>query len=442
MLSKCEFIGREIRLKPPTLSTEKNIFTVVVGKNGSGKSQLLQGIVQATVDSSSYMLHGLAHTTSTRFLEKDYDPSVVIASSTSPFDKFPTTRSRQLSGDYEYLGLKGLPSTNLSLGFLNKTISGLVRSIYKSEANSDVITRVLEYLNYESVLRFRFELIFSRATLDRILESESPAEAILYEIDQSGVLSRAVARTKLSNYTLEEIYRVLEALQLIRRRGRNIRLSLERGMIFDDDYAQLDPRLLELLEAGLLTTKVVELKKVGVKKLITLREASSGEQCVLMSLLGIATYIRDGALVLIDEPEICLHPEWQEKYISLLTELFSEYEGCHFVIATHSPQIVSRLGTENCYILDLQSGELTDAAEANHRSADYQLASIFRAPGYKNEYLSREIISALESISRGNFPSERNRVQLIRISELKGSLELSDPVYKLVTLLDEVLKEI
>ncbi|PNU29376.1 AAA family ATPase, partial [Serratia marcescens] len=95
----------------------------------------------------------------------------------------------------------------------------------------------------------------------------------------------------------------------------------------------------------------------------SLRLASSGEQCILLSLLGIAANISDNTLILIDEPEISLHPEWQEKYISLLMNIFERYQSCLFVIATHSPQIVSKLNPRGSYIYTIQNDELLDAYE-------------------------------------------------------------------------------
>ncbi|MWT62345.1 AAA family ATPase, partial [Escherichia coli] len=82
----------------------------------------------------------------------------------------------------------------------------------------------------------------------------------------------------------------------------------------------------------------------------SINDASSGQQCMLLNILGIASSIEDNALILIDEPEISLHPEWQENYIQLLIDSFTHVKGCHFIIATHSPQIVAKLKNKNCFV--------------------------------------------------------------------------------------------
>lgn len=58
----------------------------------------------------------------------------------------------------------------------------------------------------------------------------------------------------------------------------------------------------------------------------SIKDASSGEQSIILSILGIASKIKDNSLICIDEPEICLHPEWQEKYIEILTQTFTNYK--------------------------------------------------------------------------------------------------------------------
>ncbi|RFB12722.1 ATP-binding cassette domain-containing protein [Bacillus sp. HNG] len=51
----------------------------------------------------------------------------------------------------------------------------------------------------------------------------------------------------------------------------------------------------------------------------------------------------NGALILIDEPEISLHPDWQKKVLSFFQQLFtnpSEEQGSQIFISTHSPFII------------------------------------------------------------------------------------------------------
>ena len=159
-----------------------------------------------------------------------------------------------------------------------------------------------------------------------------------------------------------------------------------------------------------------------------------------MTMLGIAARIKHGSLICIDEPEICLHPEWQERYIQLLMSTFQGFQSCQFVVATHSPQIVSRLGNENCYVLDLKSNSLQRAEVFNNRSVDFQLAQVFNAPGFKNEYLMRELLGIVGALSSGKELSRSQQDFMGGAKALKSSFSSNDPVLQLVKLVEDALK--
>jgi len=77
----------------------------------------------------------------------------------------------------------------------------------------------------------------------------------------------------------------------------------------------------------------IALKKDGRKFLLS--QASSGEKEIMNFLLGIFAFnIRNG-LIIIDEPDLHLHPQWQKLLIELFLEL-SKKTGNQFIIATHS----------------------------------------------------------------------------------------------------------
>jgi ABC-type lipoprotein export system ATPase subunit len=82
----------------------------------------------------------------------------------------------------------------------------------------------------------------------------------------------------------------------------------------------------------------VQLDKQGSKFLVG--AASSGEKELLTYLFAIyALNVRD-ALIIVDEPELHLHPRWQSTLLGLFEHL-SEKTGNQFLLATHSPVFVS-----------------------------------------------------------------------------------------------------
>lgn len=78
----------------------------------------------------------------------------------------------------------------------------------------------------------------------------------------------------------------------------------------------------------------VQLDKQGTKFLVG--SASSGEKELLTYLFAIyALNVRD-ALIIVDEPELYLHPRWQSTLLGLFERLSTE-TGNQFLLATHSP---------------------------------------------------------------------------------------------------------
>lgn len=68
--------------------------------------------------------------------------------------------------------------------------------------------------------------------------------------------------------------------------------------------------------------------------------ASSGERELLTYLFAIfALNVRD-ALIIVDEPELHLHPKWQKTLLQLFIRL-AQFTGNQFLLATHSPTFVS-----------------------------------------------------------------------------------------------------
>lgn len=76
-----------------------------------------------------------------------------------------------------------------------------------------------------------------------------------------------------------------------------------------------------------------------------------------------------------------------------------------------------------------------NANEFIHKSSDFQLATLFESPGYKNEYLSRLAVSLFSKITaERNIDSE----DLETLHVLKKSLDMlsvDDPLYELINVI-------
>lgn len=82
----------------------------------------------------------------------------------------------------------------------------------------------------------------------------------------------------------------------------------------------------------------IRLKKQGSSFLVG--AASSGERELLTYLFAIFALNVRGALIIVDEPELHLHPKWQKTLLQLFIRL-AQSTGNQFLLATHAPTFVS-----------------------------------------------------------------------------------------------------
>ncbi|BDC51374.1 hypothetical protein F183_A36900 [Bryobacterales bacterium F-183] len=82
----------------------------------------------------------------------------------------------------------------------------------------------------------------------------------------------------------------------------------------------------------------VRLSKQGTSFLVS--EASSGERELLTYLFAIFALNVRNAVIIVDEPELHLHPRWQSSLLALFVKL-SKSTGNQFIFATHSPTFIS-----------------------------------------------------------------------------------------------------
>lgn len=427
----------------------ESVYTVIVGKNGTGKSRLLKSIISELLSEKNNSELFQRDITTRLYslprgdIEMDDIPKKIIAISTSPFDKFPIPKNNNTIVGYSYLGLRGLPSNNLGLSYMSKIINSLIEAILVDPKKADCIAMVLDYLGYSDSIEARFHMSPPVKRMEEILYSNEPEKELYEYVTNSRVnnINSEFFFDNEKNISIDKIHEALKCFERVIHTTQKPRFDVEisrHGIRVIDSTYYIDSDFLFLIQSGFARLREVTLEKREHYKRLRISDASSGEQSVVMSFLGIASQIEDGSLVCIDEPEVCLHPEWQEKYIELLMSAFERYKSCQFLIATHSPQVISNLRTSNCYIMSMEDGEVNSAELFINKSADYQLAKVFKTPGFKNEYLSRIALNVFTKVSRRKYFDD---VDLENYSNLVDSHDLideEDPLYGLIVALKEM----
>jgi ABC-type uncharacterized transport system ATPase subunit len=84
-------------------------------------------------------------------------------------------------------------------------------------------------------------------------------------------------------------------------------------------------------------------------------ELSSGEKGILHFIFILYGFDLENGVIVIDEPELHLHPQIQHEYQSLLEEVRKEFD-IQFIIATHSPIFVNERSISHVYRCVRRSG--------------------------------------------------------------------------------------
>ncbi|RZK26782.1 MAG: hypothetical protein EOO43_01765, partial [Flavobacterium sp.] len=193
------------------------------------------------------------------------------------------------------------------------------------------------------------------------------------------------------------------------------------------------------------------------KEEIKLSSLSSGERQFIYTISTIVYHIKNllsiqrqnsiryrNINIVLDEVEICFHPEYQRRFIDWFLALIQRLNlnrNCSFniLIVTHSPFILSDIPKRN--ILYLENGEqikgtdLINPFAANINDILYQ--SFFLEGGFMGEHAKKQINSAMEAlitkIDRKTLPirSPWSEEKLLNLIEVIGEPLLKDNMLSL-----------
>lgn len=152
---------------------------------------------------------------------------------------------------------------------------------------------------------------------------------------------------------------------------------------------------------------------------LDIRQLSDGERSVLVLILDIARRLTQAnptlddpireaeAVILIDEIDLHLHPQWQRKIVGDLTQTFPN---CQFIATTHSPQVIGEVAHEHIQMIDgddvfmpshsfgVDSSRVLEelmSTKPRNAGVEDKLAKIAKLIGEEKEAEARKAIDAL-----------------------------------------------
>jgi predicted ATPase len=447
----------------------QSAFSIVIGSNGRGKSRLLGGIADAfrqlsarsprlgarfPLDELSYFYQNervdIVRPDTGRLkielngrkvgIEDIPLPRRVVATTMTPFDKFPLDNNdRAISSDpqpiYHYLGLRDRTNRASPTTLLYRAIENLLAR--RDHGERSRIIEVFNLLGYAPTLTLRMRLDLSEDVRNRIAhDSDWGPEQVgrtYYRV------ARAIERGDFDWDQFRLAVFLASDLAEYEQRKRYIQIKID----FSKDYckeAQRFAQLQILRRYGLMRILAADVQRAdGVE--LDLKAASSGELNFAVSFLSIASALANESLVLIDEPEISLHPEWQASYIDLLRRTFSGFEECHYVLATHSPIIVSDV-PENATVISLDKDEPIAGEEVAGKSSDYLLVRAFDAPIGNNYFVQEQVVKALRLAADGEIETPEFAKTVNELEEISEHMKGGDAVKELIGELAQARDEV
>lgn len=314
------FKGKTTGFKEIHSPGKGNLYTVIIGENGTGKSRMLGEIAYSALIRSDPEAASLSER-----------PSVVLAVSNMVTDNFPY--SQRIRENYRYLGLRQA-SNNISTGSLESSLGHFLLEL-RSSAQSDMdLKPLLTELGRAGYLT----TVQRRSTT---LDSVDIVKKIEYQIRRNGLSNLEIDPLTVHKEIRKSMSIMSKGLHRVDRNmyimndimaGREI--SRIQRMTSIPSYAVIS------LVSSAYNLRFGMSFEMEFNSKAMMGRLSAGQAMLLSMVLRILSTVRPNSLILIDEPETGLHPGWQSGFLRLLRTLIPDSLGCHIFIATHSPYLV------------------------------------------------------------------------------------------------------
>jgi predicted ATPase len=373
---------------------ENAAVSVLVGRNGSGKSNLLEAltIIFRDIDLGrrsdfafelDYLIKGNAVSISSERSRSGYSVKCRVNGRSMSLTKFSGQDGREFRPQHVF-GYYSGPSNRLEEHFIphqerfyKDLIDGIERPLrplfYARNVHSNfvllaffldedpVVLRLLrDHLGIEGLDSVLFEMQKpswpGKNGDERFWNARGTVRALLdrlYRLSLAPMRLERKVRTGLARSSqTEHLYLYLESLSEVR--------ELRAAYASNGDF-------FKALESTYISELIhdvrIRVRTTRSSSPLTFRELSEGEQQLLL-VLGLMRFTREEeSLFLLDEPDTHLNPAWSVQYRKFLGEFGGLDDGCQVLMATHDPLVVAGLLKQDVRILERHSDGRISAVE-------------------------------------------------------------------------------
>lgn len=435
-----------------------SLYSVIIGCNGVGKSTLLKEMVDFFVDLHAYInnfkqkissankarLKGVKYhidgvccevirigrtfltKIDNKFLasKKLRVPTIVVCNF-GAFDKFPVQKvngSSQTRYDvpyYKYVGahVNGNMISSSAIAF---------RLLFALKENMDDrqrqnLSSILDFIGYDHTITLNYSIVLKSK------KNGSVYDHVLQHVQKDKEYSKLTSEQRSNK--VRELYDFYKNKEFAKQPTCNYDIDIDQNSLAANDDLNY---IYKLKQYDLVQAASVVFYKNG--KQIASEEMSSGEFAMLSMVLSISTAASDlHTLILIDEPELSLHPNWQMTIIDNLDRALKN-QVCHLLIATHSHMLVSDLPMNRSSVSqwekDKDGNLIANRIEENTYgwSAEEVLLKVFKTATDRNRYFGERIAKLLEQMGNDTITKEAVADELDDLQEISQHLSDVDPM--------------
>lgn len=342
-----------------SFGTESSI-NIVVGQNGAGKSRFLRKIAEESHDSG-------------------FNTLIVC---NTPFDSFGTSKSRKK------ISIKS--GVSLVERMLKVVIAGTYR---QSKSRASNVGAVLEYCGYLPIV----SIVCNGVNIDYATN----------------------VRTSEFKHSEDAYFEDIGAVAKSLKEGSRFTFDLSGGIVerfSNNETYRLLKLEKELKRRGVLSSIDIMLHKINGHSKIELKNASSGELSLIATLIFLITKIRKRSVIVIDEPENSLHPQWQREYVKRIYDTLYLYEP-KIYMATHAPLIISGARAADLDVTVMKmDGDARSAMIVEYDNIEETMWELFGTITPESHYLSDSLVRTISMLKRGecNLDETLERITLMQ----------------------------
>ena len=157
-----------------------------------------------------------------------------------------------------------------------------------------------------------------------------------------------------------------------------------------------------------------------------INDLSSGEKQLFLRTLSIKMLEPNNSIILIDEPELSLHPKWQQRIIEVYKKIG---ENNQIIVATHSPHILGSVSNENIFILyrnengkiETKTGDELDSSYG--QPVERVLKDIMGLESVRTPKIDRDIQELRKLVDKDKYNTDDFKEKYNNLLEILGSTD-------------------